>query len=256
MWCSIRGVYPRTPAHRAFCLATYRMSRSVFLRLGLWTVATLILLAAWDLLAVDLALARWFGSAAGFAYRDHWLFSSVMHQGARRLAWTLQLALLLAIWWPVGVLRLLTRRERVHLLVATLAIVFVIWAVKSASLTSCPWDLAEFGGSARYVSHWAWGVPDGGRGECFPAGHASSAFCFLTGYFWLRDKAPRAATWWLLVTLAAGFLIGLAQQVRGAHYMSHTLWAAWLCWVVAWLAYLALEHRGARTPFASPRERA
>ena len=226
------------------------MSRPVFLRLGLWTVAALVLLAAWDLLAQDLALARWFGSASGFALRDHWLFSTVLHQGARRLAWLLQFALVLAIWWPVGALRQLTRRQRVHLVVATLANVLIIWLVKSASRTSCPWDLAEFGGTARYVSHWAWGVADGGRGECFPAGHASSAFCFLGGYFWLRDKAPRAAAWWLRTTLAAGFLIGLAQQARGAHYLSHTLWTAWLCWVIAWVAYLALERHALRGVFA------
>ena len=33
--------------------------------------------------------------------------------------------------------------------------------------------------------------------------------------------------------MLAGFVFGLAQQVRGAHYLSHTLWTAWLCWTVA-----------------------
>ena len=199
---------------------------------------------------MDLALARWFGEPGGFPLRDHWLFSGMLHRGARRVAWTLQLALLLAIWWPLGVMRLLTRRERVHLLVATLASVLIVWLLKSRSETSCPWDLKEFGGVAAYVSHWSWGVLDGGRGECFPGGHASAAFAFLSGYFWLREKAPRAARLWLAITLVAGCTIGLAQQVRGAHYMSHTLWTAWLCWVIAGSCYLLFEQTRLRTLFA------
>ena len=49
----------------------------------------------------------------------------------------------------------------------------VIPLLKARSLTSCPWDLIEFGGKAQYVSHWLRGVTDGGPGRCFPSGHAS-----------------------------------------------------------------------------------
>ena len=235
------------------CHALYPMSRQHYFRLGLWTLAFFILIAAWDLLGVDLALARWFGAPSGFPLRDHWLYASILHQGARRVAWVLQFALVLAIWWPLGALRLLTRGERVNLLVAALMSVLVIWIAKNLSQTSCPWDLQEFGGPATYVSHWAWGVADGGVGRCFPAGHASAAFCFMAGYFWLRDKARLAAVVWLVVTLLAGLAIGLAQQVRGAHYMSHTLWTAWLCWVIAGTTYLVLEHSPVRRLLARRR---
>ncbi len=27
-------------------------------------------------------------------------------------------------------------------------------------------------------------------------------------------------------------MLGVSQQLRGAHYMSHTLWTAWICWTV------------------------
>ena len=33
--------------------------------------------------------------------------------------------------------------------------------------------------------------------------------------------------------LLAGLVLGLGQQWRGAHFTSHTLWTAWLCWGVA-----------------------
>ncbi len=150
--------------------------------------------------------------------------------------------LLLSNWWPFGALRLLTRRQRAHMFLAAMLCLLVISTFKNMNAASCPWDLAGFGGNAIYVSHWNWRLSDGGVGRCFPAGHASAAFCFLPGYFWLREKAPRAARLWLSATLLAGFKIGLAQQVRGAHYLSHTLWTGRLCWVIAALSHGLLEH--------------
>lgn len=113
----------------------------------------------------------------------------------------------------------------------------VAW-LKSASTTSCPWDLAEFGGLAHYVPHWDWWAQDGGSGHCFPAGHASSGFAFIGAWFAFRP-CPPAARRWACGALAAGLVLGLAQQVRGAHFMSHTLWSGWVCWVVAWVIDLA-----------------
>ena len=75
---------------------------------------------------------------------------------------------------------------------------------------------------------------DGGSGRCFPAGHASAGFAFVSGYFAFRDTRASLARGWLAASFAAGLLLGLAQQARGAHFMSHTLWSAWVCWCTAW----------------------
>jgi membrane-associated PAP2 superfamily phosphatase len=85
---------------------------------------------------------------------------------------------------------------------------------------------------AAYVPHWRIGVVDGGPGHCFPSGHAVAAFAFLPGYFLLREQRPGWAHAWLAAVCVAGAAFGAAQVVRGAHYPSHTLWSAWLCWVV------------------------
>ena len=202
-----------------------------------WTAGSLLLLLAWDASGLDLLLAHWFGTAQGFALRDHWLFTTVLHEGARRLSWLLVVGLSLAVWWPVGVLRQLDRWQRLQLVVSILLGLALVVAIKRISSTSCPWDLAEFGGLARYVSHWRFGLVDGGGAHCFPAGHASAGFAFVGGYFVLRDRAPRAARIWLAAALAAGLVLGVSQQMRGAHFMSHTLWTAWLCWTVAWACH-------------------
>lgn len=219
-------------------------------RPAILTLVLFLLIAAWDTTPLDLAMAHWFGGPAGFPLRDHWLWATVLHEGARRVAWALQLVLLLAVWWPFGVLRTLTRQQRAHMFVAAMLILVAVSSFKTINATSCPWDLTEFGGVATYVSHWSWGVRDGGVGRCFPAGHASAAFCFLPGYFWLREKSPRQARIWLTVTLVAGFTVGMAQQVRGAHYLSHTLWTGWLSWVVAALSHGLLERRSRRRSLA------
>lgn len=198
-----------------------------------WTLAGLGFLLAWDASGLDLALARRVADSHGFALRDHWLLSGLLHAGARRLGWLLALWLILGLWWPTGVLRRLARPERLQWAAGTLLALLLVSSLKFFSRTSCPWDLAEFGGVATYLSHWTWPLYDGGPGRCFPAGHASTGFAFVAGYFALRERSPRQAGYWLAGALAAGLVLGLAQQLRGAHFMSHTLWTAWLCWSLA-----------------------
>lgn len=196
------------------------------------TLLLLLLLALWDASGLDLPLARWFGSPQGFAWRDQALFVLLLHELPRLAAWALLAALCWGLFRPWGFLRGLASVQRWQLLLSIIGASLFIAVAKRISSTSCPWDLAEFGGTAAYVSHWLWGVRDAGAGHCFPAGHASAAFAYLAGWFVLRRGAPDVARPWLLCVLLAGMVLGLAQQMRGAHYMSHTLWTAWLCW--AW----------------------
>lgn len=205
-------------------------------------VVTLLLLAAvvaWDAGGQDLAWANAFGTPSGFPLREHWFFVQVMHEGARRIGWLVVLALALSVWWPLGILRRLDASERLQMALSALLGLAVVSVIKNLSNTSCPWDLAEFGGVARYASHWALGVIDGGGGRCFPGGHASAGFAFVGGYFALRRKQPIAARWWLAGAVLMGLVLGGSQQVRGAHFMSHTLWTGWLCWTTGWLVDLA-----------------
>lgn len=203
-----------------------------------WTVLGLLLLLAWDSGELDLPLSRLFGNATGFAWRDHWLTAGLMHDGVRVAAWLIFGVLLLSVWWPMPFARTLVRHERVWWAATTLACAALISLLKHASSTSCPWSLAEFGGGyAHYVSHWALGLRDGGPGRCFPSGHAATALAFLPGWFVLRGSAPRAARAWLTVTLGVGLACGWTQMMRGAHYASHSMWTAWLCWSFSALSW-------------------
>jgi phosphoglycerol transferase MdoB-like AlkP superfamily enzyme/membrane-associated PAP2 superfamily phosphatase len=229
---------------------TRRTSLPVF-----WLFGLLLVTLLWDLSGLDLPVMQTIGNPHGFALRDIWLLEHVLHDGMRQ-AMTAAFAWL-CIWalWPDASI---PRRER-WLVVGLVALsLLVVNLIKNASLTSCPWDLRTFGGSARTVSHWAWGVADGGPGRCFPGGHASSGFAFLaTSLPWLLppDGATRrrvVGLRWLAAVLLTGALAGVVQTLRGAHFPSHTLWTLLICasvslagWRLA-LPWLAVQPRAAR----------
>jgi membrane-associated PAP2 superfamily phosphatase len=145
------------------------------------------------------------------------------------------LLLCLGAWWPQGWLARLPFARRLQLAVSTLVCVLAVAAVKSLNASSCPWDLGPFGGLVQPASHWqGFLAGDGGSGHCFPAGHASAGFAFMSGYFAFRQSQARLARAWLALATAGGLVLGLGQQLRGAHFLSHTLWTAALCWAVSW----------------------
>jgi membrane-associated PAP2 superfamily phosphatase len=201
---------------------------------GTIALAALGAVLLWDLSGLDPVVSHWFGNAHGFAWRNVWLTETVLHRGGRALAWCVLAVLAVDMVRPLRPGP--SRVERLFWLGITLACLLLVPALKHASHTSCPWDLAMFGGLAHYVPHWRLGVLDGGPGHCFPSGHAVAAFAFLSGYFLWRGHRPVAARRWLVGVLITGVLFGGAQLVRGAHFLSHILWSAWLCWAVCALA--------------------
>jgi membrane-associated PAP2 superfamily phosphatase len=200
------------------------------------TLVCLLLLALWEVSGLDLPLARLFGTAQGFGWRDAWLTSTLAHEGGRALGWAVLIWQLIdALWAKPQPLSPSRRERRCWLGVAVISIVFVP-ALKRINLSSCPWELSEFGGAAGYVPHWLLGVYDGGPGHCFPSGHAIAAFGFFGLYFLWRPYRPKRARVLLGLVLAAGAVFGWAQMARGAHYLSHTLWTGLICWTLCVLA--------------------
>jgi membrane-associated PAP2 superfamily phosphatase len=202
------------------------------------TLCALLLLTAWELSALDLPLVRLYGAADGFRWRDAWLTSTLLHEGGRALGW------LVLIWQLLDALLVKpgpltpTKRQRYFWLAVAVANIVLVPALKRVNLTSCPWELSEFGGLAHYVPHWLLGVYDGGPGHCFPSGHAIAAFGFFGLYFLWRPYRPTLARVMLGLVLIAGALFGWAQMMRGAHYLSHTLWSGLICWTLCVVANL------------------
>ncbi len=194
------------------------------------TLAALALLLCWEASGWDLVLAGLYADVHGFALRGHWFFSRVLHNGGRVVS---GVALAAVFGWALfGKKQAMTRRLRLAWTGVVLLCLIAVPALKRFSSTSCPWDIDDFGGKFDFVPHWMLGVSDGGPGHCFPSGHAVAAFAFLPLYFQWRRTRPRLALALLATTLTVGFVFGWAQLARGAHFPSHTMWSAWLCWAI------------------------
>jgi membrane-associated PAP2 superfamily phosphatase len=63
---------------------------------------------------------------------------------------------------------------------------------------------------------------------------------------WLPNN-PRRAAWVFLAGIGAGFTLGWVQQMRGQHFLTHTLWTAWLssALVVALIGVFSAQLKGA-----------
>ena len=208
----------------------------------------LLLLLALEATSVDLQLARLFFDATtgAFRWREHGFFTRVSHDGLRMLSGLAVAWLLLGLWRPLGVLRRLPRSARLYLVGNVALCLIAIALLKRISYSHCPWDLTLFGGHAEYLRLLQWPDADSVRGRCMPAGHALSAFAFVAGWFALRPHAPALARAWLATVLVFGAWAGLAQQVRGAHFLSHSLWSLWLCVALATLTAWLLARHSAR----------
>jgi membrane-associated PAP2 superfamily phosphatase len=115
--------------------------------------------------------------------------------------------------------------------------------IKSRSVIHCPRDLAIYGKDAPYVRLFD-PVPSGLEpGQCWPGGHSSGGFAVMSVYLALRRRRPRAAKWWLGGGFLYGLTLGTSRMVQGAHFVSHNLWAAVVCWAVALALYELILRR-------------
>lgn len=185
--------------------------------------------------------------------RDAFLTDTLAHEAGRDASTLAWLGVLTA--WIVASLRerwAHLRRPLAYLCVTTaLAACLVAW-FKSWSNMDCPWDLVRYGGGRPYVGLFGMRPVGLSRGVCFPAGHASSGYAWLSLYFFLWNVKPRLRWVGLGLALALGLVFGVAQQLRGAHFLSHDVWTAAICWAVAVCMCLTFWHRSGR-PVAVPR---
>lgn len=114
----------------------------------------------------------------------------------------------------------------------------VVTQLKQVTAPPCPWDLKQYGGYAEVATRW-FASSAGDSGRCLPSGHAGAGFSLLALYFagWASGHA-RWRWYGLAIGAAAGLLFGAIRMVQGAHFLSHVLWAASVCWLAASLVFM------------------
>jgi membrane-associated PAP2 superfamily phosphatase len=175
-----------------------------------------------------------------------WVTSQLIHRGGKWLSATATLLAIVlcfhawrhdraAAWrWPL-----------LYLVLAVALGTGVVSLLKSATNMDCPWDLARYGGLREYVGLFATRPPGMPRGVCFPAGHSSAGFAWVSLYFAALMVRPAWRWRGLAIGLVAGGVFGAAQQLRGAHFLSHDLWTLATCWTISLLLYLLIRRTAA-----------
>tara|TARA_R110002012_G_scaffold277502_1_gene464707 strand:+ start:439 stop:1170 length:732 start_codon:yes stop_codon:yes gene_type:complete len=211
----------------------------------------LLLIFACQYSGIDQYLsAKFYVYTDGWQTKNSWWLDTVAHKGGRYLVIILillMLSLTFVSYWK-GFGYPWQRKVGVYLCVSTLAAISTVSLLKGVTTLPCPWDITGLGGQGEYVyltdifsTHLA-------IGHCFPAGHASGGYAFFSLYFaanvW-RAKTPCRvkANLWFLPGMLLGLCFGLAQQLRGAHFMSHDIASALVCWCVcAFILKLLFDH--------------
>jgi membrane-associated PAP2 superfamily phosphatase len=224
------------------------MQRAAWVWIGALAASALALFALGELTYVDrtLADAMFDWSTRRFVWQDNEWVAQWLHRSARHLMIAIgSIAVVLAVFDRVRpIARWSSQRRWAWRVVACTAVLLpiVVAAVKSQSAEHCPWSVDRYGGTHQQITLMQ-PIPDGFvRGKCFPAGHATSALWLVAlGAFWWPINAsashPVVEFAWrrrkryalLVAALGAGIgvALGVVQQARGAHFLTHTLWSLW-----------------------------
>jgi membrane-associated PAP2 superfamily phosphatase len=119
----------------------------------------------------------------------------------------------------------------------------LIGGLKQITNVDCPADLIGFGGSRPYLGVFRLRPPQMPHAVCFPGAHAGSGFSLFAFYFAFREHSRTLARWLFALAVLAGTGFALIQEARGAHFLSHDVWSAYLAWVVALGVCIARRER-------------
>lgn len=212
-------------------------------------LAALAMLALEHFTHIDVWLEDWFFDAAlhDFPWRNSWFATDFAHGSLKNFiinsGTLLLVVMLIDKIWRIRRMPDFWRYRLQIVAWASVLVPAVIRGIKRTSALNCPWDIDRYGGHVPYLKMFDH-VPAGWvPGHCFPAGHASTGLWLASlCVFWLPHH-PRRALGVFFAGLSVGLAMGWIQQMRGAHFLSHTLWSGWIASVTVLLLVLAYQRQ-------------
>lgn len=216
------------------------------------TLLLLVLFGVFEASGIDLWLQDRF-----YDFNSHaWLVDQnapwprlLFYTGPKTLIWVLGACLIgLALApkrWRVRLpLNRVSRRDLWITIAAMAAAPLLIATGKATTNVFTPREIRRYDGFAPYVKVCETYPPDdrpAKRGHGFPAGHASGGFA-LMALAGIADSRRRQRVC-IAAGIAIGGMMGIYQILKGAHYLSHTVISALLCWIVFLLIRRCFRHR-------------
>ncbi|MFK5949558.1 MAG: phosphatase PAP2 family protein [Methylococcales bacterium] len=215
----------------------FKLGNEVYL-MGVFSVLALLIINVFQL---DFVIADGiYALTNSWYYQEQWFTSVFMHLYMKYALILLYLVLLLKFF-----LRDKSTEDRVQrygkivLLTSLLLGTLTVSYLKHTLQVDCPWDLVRYGGDKPYFALFSYGQTYLPSSHCFPSGHASSVFTWLSLYFYTAIYYPKHRLKILLAILVLGYVLGLGQQFRGAHFLSHDIWSMLVCLMVNLIIYKA-----------------
>ncbi|EUJ11625.1 PAP2 (acid phosphatase) superfamily protein [Methylophilaceae bacterium 11] len=188
--------------------------------------------------AIDIAFADYYFDAQQqiFPWKNTWFAKTLMHGYVKTILQVAAALVCLAVlsdgvkpWLNAPLLRVRLR----FIALSAVLISSITTLFKQTSVLHCPWDIDRYGGAYQHLSFFDATPLHYLAGHCFPAGHATTglwlAACCV---FWLPHQ-PKVAWRVGLAGLSVGIALGWVQQMRGAHFLSHTLMTVWIaCFIL------------------------
>ncbi|WP_407303615.1 phosphatase PAP2 family protein [Acinetobacter sp.] len=194
--------------------------------------------------SLDLALIHpWVSESGQFLLRDNWYLAELNHRYIKDLI-ILVYASFFMIWLASFKIEKLrpVRWTYGYFFCMVILSTSIIGLLKSQSAHACPWN------STIPTSQGFFWDFSASKGHCFPGSHASTGFALMAGYSVFRQSNKKRAYFFLVSGCILGFAMGWAQMMRGAHFLSHNLWTAWIIWLVNGIFYLFNYKRFTITP--------
>ncbi len=195
---------------------------------------------------IDFALSDLFYiPGQGFIGRHNDFLEDILHDRAKQAC--IAIGLLALGGFLASLLPTPLRPHRLRLGYLVLAIGLstgIVTPLKQATQMHCPWSLEQYGGVEHFsplLGPRAEAVDK--PGNCWPGGHAAAGFGMFALFFALRDRKPRLANAALIGASSLGILFSIVRIVQGAHFLSHNLWTAGLCWLICLGLYDLMLYR-------------
>ncbi len=191
---------------------------------------------------LDLWLGKQFYSTAlkEWSFKENWFAETALHTGGRFFIYILASSVLVCLLYSFKSVSVFTRYRKplCFLLLASIIGPLVISILKNTTHIYCPWNLTDFGGDKPYVRLFDRVDSQLPVGHCFPAAHAGAGFTFISLYFFLTVVKREYNRYGLYFGLVLGLFFGFAQQVRGAHFLSHDVFALSIDWFSSLVVFI------------------
>ncbi len=126
-------------------------------------------------------------------------------------------------------------RHRFLLIFLGLALIPLVGGnIKKFTNIYCPNQLEIYDGNRPYVkifSNYPKNFIQEKNGQCFPAGHCVTGFALMILFFALSKKSQRILG--LTSGIILGWITGLYQMAKGAHFFGDTLVSMLVCFLIA-----------------------